>query len=963
MSEKDFVFDEPSFGEKSFENYVDSVIETLNYFGRELIVGNLNMPEIESDYQGSASFLNFVGNLNKTLACHELEAVRHDLLLSLGKLDEANMKLKEFKCKSEDMYDQLAHLELEFDLVDAERKLLSKELITMKKDIVFVDGPVSNPDLVLSLGKPDEVDIEWEDFKCEFEERNDQLANLEFGLDLVDAERKEELVSVKEDIVFVDDPVSNPDLVLSFGKPDEANIKWGEFQFQFESEERNNQLANLELGLDLVDTERKEELVSVKEDTVLVDDSNSNSDLVLSLVKSDKANIEWKEFQCKSKESNDQLINFELGLDLVNAGEKKNQEDFVSMKEDIVFVDGPVSNPDLVLSLGKPDEVDIEWGEVKCEFEERNDQLANLEFGLDLVDAERKQEPVSVKEDIMFVDDPVSNSDLVLSLGKPDEVDIKWEEVKFQSKESDDQLANFELGLDLVDAERKEELVSVKEDIVFVDDPVSDPDLVFSFGKLDKAYIKWGEFKCKSKERNDQLANFELGLDLVDAGEKNQEDLVSMKENTVFVDDPVSNSDLVLSFGKLDEADIEWKELCKSEEKNDQLANLELGLDLVDAGEKNNYKELVSLKEDTVFVDDLVSNSDLLLSFGKLDEVDIEWEELKYKSKEKNDQLANLELGLDLVDAERKKELTSVKEDIMSVDDPVSNPDLVLPFEKLDKADIEWGKFQFQSEEKNDQLVNFELGLDLVDAGEKNNCDELVSMKEDIVSANDSISGPVGDSCIHIEYDNPATKISDYQKDNDEVLCNEEYLEQCSLHRKKLSYSDYPFDLHTNDSNFTIGNRYCGNRLLGYCKKSLKNHLQKISKKTNIFPLILSEKGVSTVKKRKECNNFVSRTKEILRKANKNKCRLLFVKDSLTENSDTFELDKPYPEKSFRSKGCNYNDSNITSIEFVTNELIKRELSLSSEISPISNFGKSDISYNSVYSGDTASASTLSSNW
>ena len=519
MSEKDFVFDEPSFGEKSFENYVDSVIETLNYFGRELIVGNLNMPEIESDYQGSASFLNFVGNLNKTLACHELEAVRHDLLLSLGKLDEANMKLKEFKCKS---------------------------------------------DLVLSLGKPDEVDIEWEDFKCEFEEMNDQLANLEFGLDLVDAERKQELVSVKEDI--------------------------------------------------------------------------------------------------------------------------------------------------------------------------------------------------------MFVDDPVSNSDLVLSLGKSDEVDIKWEEVKFQSKESDDQLANFELGLDLVDAERKEELVSVKEDIVFVDDPVSDPDLVFSFGKLDKAYIKWGEFKCKSKERNDQLANFELGLDLVDAGEKN-------------------------------------------------------------------------------------------------------------------------------------------------------------------------------------------------------NCDELVSMKEDIVSANDSISGPVGDSCIHIEYDNPATKISDYQKDNDEVLCNEEYLEQCSLHRKKLSYSDYPFDLHTNDSNFTIGNRYCGNRLLGYCKKSLKNHLQKISKKTNIFPLILSEKGVSTVKKRKECNNFVSRTKEILRKANKNKCRLLFVKDSLTENSDTFELDKPYPEKSFRSKGCNYNDSNITSIEFVTNELIKRELSLSSEISPISNFGKSDISYNSVYSGDTASASTLSSNW
>ena len=64
------------------------------------------------------------------------------MLLSPGKLDEANMKLKEFKCKS---------------------------------------------DLVLFLGKPDEVDIEWEDFKCEFEERNDQLANLEFGLDLVDA--------------------------------------------------------------------------------------------------------------------------------------------------------------------------------------------------------------------------------------------------------------------------------------------------------------------------------------------------------------------------------------------------------------------------------------------------------------------------------------------------------------------------------------------------------------------------------------------------------------------------------------------------------------------------------------------------------------------------------------------------------------------------------------------------------
>ena len=225
MSEKYFVFDEPSFGEKSFENYVDSVIETLNYFGRELILGNLNMPEIESDYQGSASFSNFVGNLNKTLACHELEAVRHDLLLSLGKLDEANMKLKEFKCKSEDMHDQLAHLELEFDLVDAERKLLSKELITMKKDIVFVDGPVSNPDLVLSLGKPDEVDIEWGEVKCEFEERNDQLANLEFGLDLVDAERKQELVSVKEDIVFVDDPVSNPDLVLFFEKLDKADIR------------------------------------------------------------------------------------------------------------------------------------------------------------------------------------------------------------------------------------------------------------------------------------------------------------------------------------------------------------------------------------------------------------------------------------------------------------------------------------------------------------------------------------------------------------------------------------------------------------------------------------------------------------------------------------------------------------------------------------------------------------------
>ena len=61
----------------------------------------------------------------------------------------------------------------------------------------------------------------------------------------------------------------------------------------------------------------------MKEDIVFVDDSVSNSDLVLSLAKSDKANIEWEEFQYKSEKKNDQLVNFELGLDLVNDGGKK----------------------------------------------------------------------------------------------------------------------------------------------------------------------------------------------------------------------------------------------------------------------------------------------------------------------------------------------------------------------------------------------------------------------------------------------------------------------------------------------------------------------------------------------------------------------------------------------------------------------------------------------------------------
>lgn len=90
------------------------------------------------------------------------------MLLSLGKIDVANI-LKESKCKSEDMHDQLAHLEQEFDLVDTERNLLSKELIlTKKKDIVFVVDPVSNHDLVLSIGNPDKVDIEWKDVNVNF---------------------------------------------------------------------------------------------------------------------------------------------------------------------------------------------------------------------------------------------------------------------------------------------------------------------------------------------------------------------------------------------------------------------------------------------------------------------------------------------------------------------------------------------------------------------------------------------------------------------------------------------------------------------------------------------------------------------------------------------------------------------------------------------------------------------------
>ena len=64
----------------------------------------------------------------------------------------------------------------------------------------------------------------------------------------------------------------------------------------------------------------------MKEDIVFVDDSVSNSGLVLSLAKSDKANIEWEEFQYKSEKKNDQLVNFELGLDLVNDGGEKNRK-------------------------------------------------------------------------------------------------------------------------------------------------------------------------------------------------------------------------------------------------------------------------------------------------------------------------------------------------------------------------------------------------------------------------------------------------------------------------------------------------------------------------------------------------------------------------------------------------------------------------------------------------------------
>ena len=36
---------------------------------------------------------------------------------------------------------------------------------------------------------------------------------------------------------------------------------------------------------------------------------------------------------------------------------------------------------------------------------------------------------------------------------------------------------------------------------------------------------------------------------------------MSVKENIIFVDDPVSNVDLVLLYRKLDEADIEWGNL------------------------------------------------------------------------------------------------------------------------------------------------------------------------------------------------------------------------------------------------------------------------------------------------------------------------------------------------------------------------------------------------------------------
>ena len=61
------------------------------------------------------------------------------------------------------------------------------------------------------------------------------------------------------------------------------------------------------------------------------------------------------------------------------------QEELVLMKEDIVFVDYPISNSDLVLALRKIKEVDIEWGEIRFESEESDDQLAHLELESDFV--------------------------------------------------------------------------------------------------------------------------------------------------------------------------------------------------------------------------------------------------------------------------------------------------------------------------------------------------------------------------------------------------------------------------------------------------------------------------------------------------------------------------------------------------------------------------------------------------
>ena len=55
------------------------------------------------------------------------------------------------------------------------------------------------------------------------------------------------------------------------------------------------------------------------------------------------------------------------------------------MKEDIVFVEYPISNSDLVLVLRKIKEVDIEWGEIRFESEESDDQLAHLELESDFV--------------------------------------------------------------------------------------------------------------------------------------------------------------------------------------------------------------------------------------------------------------------------------------------------------------------------------------------------------------------------------------------------------------------------------------------------------------------------------------------------------------------------------------------------------------------------------------------------